>query len=74
MSASGPSGPLVVSNQKEESISIQRVKGSICKLATKVLSRCLLVSSATILIANSLDTNQAQQNVGSDMNPDCWTH
>ena len=34
---------------------------------------CLLVENFFLLFANSLDTNQAQQNVGSDLDPNSLT-
>ena len=39
----------------------------------KWLTLCVLVTSADSPFANSLDTDQAQHNVGSDLDSNCLT-
>ena len=56
MSASGPSGPLV-----------------ICLSLKSQLIVSLISSPLLITFANSLDPDQAQQNVWPDLNPNCLT-
>ena len=47
--------------------------GNISRLNTQSLTRCLLAHHLLITFANRLDPDQARQNVGPDLDPNCLT-
>ena len=63
----------MVWRQNNQKWTMQSGEKTVSKMVS-IWILCLLVSELLITFANSLDPDQAQQNVGPDLGPYCLTH